>query len=122
MSHVLHIADDAFRVMTTLAAERKQTPEQLLRALLDAAWEEACAKYDAAFEQDAGWLAGAQAALAEADAGQVNSYRRGLTDDDGANGQLVGIHLSGFPPLIGGFVGDAHLSGIRTQFHANSMP
>jgi len=74
MGHVLHVTDDVFRVMTALAAERKQTPEELLRALLDAAWEEACAKYDAAFERDPEWLAGAREALAEADAGRVTSY------------------------------------------------
>lgn len=74
MSHVLQISDELYKMMTTLAAERNQSAEELIHDLLDSAWEEACARYDAAFEDSADWLDGAREALAQADVGQVTSY------------------------------------------------
>lgn len=55
MSHVLHLSDEKYQVMTTLASARGQTPEELVSTLLDEAWERECAKYDTAFHTDPGW-------------------------------------------------------------------
>lgn len=74
MSHVVHISDDKYQVAETLAAERGQTPEELIDTLLNEAWERECARYDAAFHDDPGWLEGAREALAEAAAGQTTFY------------------------------------------------
>ena len=74
MTHVLEIPDDRYQVLSSLAAERHQTPEEVLNALVDEEWERACAKYDAAFENDPEWAEGAREAMAESAAGQGTIY------------------------------------------------
>jgi hypothetical protein len=73
MVHTLQISDDNYQRMETLAAGRGQTPEELVRSLLDEAWERECAKYDAAFHTDPGWLETAREAEAGTE-GQATSY------------------------------------------------
>ncbi len=53
---------------------RGQTPEEFINSLLNEAWEQACAKYDAAFEQDPSWLEGAREALVQIEAGNSTVY------------------------------------------------
>ena len=67
MSHALHISDEHYQVMETLAAARGQTPEELVNTLLDEAWERECAKYDAAFHNDPDWKETAR----QAEAGEI---------------------------------------------------
>lgn len=74
MSRILHISDERYEAIEALARERGQTPEEFINSLLDEAWEQACAKYDAAFEQDALWLEGAREALAQLEAGNSTVY------------------------------------------------
>lgn len=74
MSRVIGLSDERYHVAEQLAAEHGQSPEELIASLPDAAWERACAPYDAAFRADASWLEGAREALAEADAGQVTAF------------------------------------------------
>jgi hypothetical protein len=74
MTHMLHISDEKFQVVETLAAERGQTAEELIDALVGEAWERACAKHDAAFQNDPDWLEGAREAAAEAAAGHATFY------------------------------------------------
>jgi hypothetical protein len=64
LGHVLHISDDTFHIMQTMAAERGQSPEELLDTLVDEAWEQECAKYDAAFQNDPDWQEAARKAEA----------------------------------------------------------
>jgi hypothetical protein len=73
MSHAVSMSDAAYQTMEALASQRGQTPEQLLSDLLAAAWEAACARYDAAFENDPAWLEGAREALEEAEADSVTA-------------------------------------------------
>ena len=72
MSHVLHIAlsDETYQAIATLAAGRGQTIEELVNNLVDDAWEQECAKYDAAFANDPGWQESARRASETAQAGQ----------------------------------------------------
>ncbi len=56
MSHVVHLSDEQYQIVEALAAAQKQTPEELIDALLARAWEELCATYDSAFEDDPSWL------------------------------------------------------------------
>jgi hypothetical protein len=73
MAHVLEIPDDRYHVLSSLAAERHQTPEEVLSALVDEEWQRACAKYDAAFGNDPEWVEGAREAMAAA--GQATIYQ-----------------------------------------------
>lgn len=74
MGHTLHVSEEKYHVIEALAAQRSQTPEELLNDLVDEAWERACAQYDAAFEDDPDWVEGAREALTEIGAGQANTY------------------------------------------------
>ncbi len=75
MTHVLRVEDDRFQVLSSLAEKRHQTPEEVLNALVDEEWERACAKYDAAFENDAEWAEGAREAMAQSASGQGTIYQ-----------------------------------------------
>ena len=72
MSHLLHIAlsDETYRAIATLAAGRGQSIEELLNSLVDDAWEQECAKYDAAFANDPDWQESARKASEAAQIGQ----------------------------------------------------
>lgn len=72
MSHLLQIAlsDETYHAIETLAAGRGQSIEELLNSLVDDAWEQECAKYDAAFANDADWQESARRASEAAQAGQ----------------------------------------------------
>lgn len=74
MSRVLRISEDRYSLLEQLAKERHQSVEEYLAALLDAAWEEECAKYDAAFENSPDWLEGAREALEEVRAGNTTFF------------------------------------------------
>ena len=74
MGRTLHVSEEKYHVIEALAAQRSQTPEELLNDLVDEAWERACAQYDAAFEDDPAWIEGAREALAETGAGQASTY------------------------------------------------
>lgn len=67
MTHQLTLSDDRYQTVVEMAAARGQTPEELLESLVDAAWEQACAPYDAAFENDPDWQASAREAVARGD-------------------------------------------------------
>src|SRR5260221_7121912 len=45
-----------------------------------------------------------------------------LMDNDGAGRQLGDVQLASPPPLIGGLVGDAGLSGGLAQLHTGRIP
>lgn len=64
MGRTINITDEEFAVAERLASGRGMSPEQLIQTLLDEAWEAECARYDAAFESDAGWQESARAAEA----------------------------------------------------------
>src|SRR5258706_2657730 len=68
------------------------------------------------------WRRGGGAGGKEPHPRHTGRARRGLTHNDGAGRQLVGIQLPRLPPLIGGFVGHAHLFGVRAQLHADRIP
>ncbi|HEU5199266.1 MAG TPA: hypothetical protein VFU32_06500 [Ktedonobacterales bacterium] len=72
MSHVLHIAlsDETYQAIATFAAGRGQSIEELLHSLVDDAWEQECARYDAAFANDPDWQESARKASEAAQAGQ----------------------------------------------------
>ena len=72
MGRTINMTDEEFTVAEWLASGRGMSPEQLIQTLLDEAWEAECARYDAAFENDAGWQESARAAEAgELPAGTV---------------------------------------------------
>lgn len=64
MGRAIQLSDEEFTVAERLASGRGISPEQLIQTLLDEAWEAECARYDAAFENDAGWQESARAAEA----------------------------------------------------------
>jgi hypothetical protein len=72
MSHLLQLSlsDETYQTMTSLAAGRGQSIEELLHSLVDDAWEQECAKYDAAFDNDPDWQESARKASEAAQAGQ----------------------------------------------------
>lgn len=74
MTYDLTLNDDRYRMVADLAAARGQTPEEVLASLVDEAWERECASYDAAFENDPDWIAGAQEAVDEVRAGKTSSF------------------------------------------------
>lgn len=72
MGRTINMSDEEFAVAERLASGRGISLEQLIQTLLDEAWEAECARYDAAFESDAGWQESARAAEAgELPAGAV---------------------------------------------------
>ncbi len=74
MTHQLTLSDDRYQTIVEMAAARRQTPDELLAALVDEAWERACAPYDAAFQNDPDWQASARAAAARSDEPQGDIY------------------------------------------------
>lgn len=64
MTHQFTVSDDRYQTLVEMAAARHQTPDELLAALVDEAWERACAPYDAAFQNDPEWQASAREAAA----------------------------------------------------------
>lgn len=62
MTDHITLNDDQQRIVTQLARAHGQTPEEWLENLINDAWESACAKYDAAFENDPDWQESAREA------------------------------------------------------------
>jgi hypothetical protein len=71
MTHVLHISDERYCAASAMAAGRGQTPEQLIDAVLDEAWERECARYDATFHDNPSWQQAAQ----DAESGRLTPGR-----------------------------------------------
>lgn len=67
MTHQLTVSDDRYQAVVEMAAARSQTPEELLTALIDEAWERTCAPYDAAFQNDPDWQESARTAAARSE-------------------------------------------------------
>lgn len=74
MTRQLTVSDDRYQALIEMAAARHQTPDELLAALVDEAWERACAPYDAAFQNDPDWQASAREAAARGDEPQGAVY------------------------------------------------
>lgn len=74
MTHQLTVSDDQYRALSEMAAARQQTPDELLAALVDEAWELACARNDDAFQNDPDWQASAREAAIHSDAPQGRVY------------------------------------------------
>lgn len=74
ITHQLSLSDDRYQTVVEMAAARSQTPQELLKQLIDEAWERACAPYDAAFQNDPGWRESAQMAATRSDAPASSGY------------------------------------------------
>lgn len=62
MSHAVHVSDETYQVIESLAREQGTTPEQLAESLL----KERLAERQAILRQNAEWAAGLDDALARA--------------------------------------------------------
>lgn len=75
MSHIIHLSDERYQIVASLAAEEKKTPEELINLLIDQKQREAeYALVDAAFDNDPDWHKGIQQAAAEAETHQGTIY------------------------------------------------
>lgn len=74
MAHTVALTDEAYAHLARLAESAGKEDTAYLTDLLAAAWEAACAPYDAAFERDESWLAGAQEALDEVARGEAQHF------------------------------------------------
>jgi len=72
MSQTLQLAvsEETYKALASLAAGQGETPETFINNLIDALWEQECAKYDAAFHDDPDWQESARKASEAAQAGQ----------------------------------------------------
>lgn len=70
----LTVSDETFALLTRLAESAGKEDAVYLAELIAAAWESACAPYDAAFDGDETWLAGAQEALDEIARGEARHF------------------------------------------------
>jgi predicted transcriptional regulator len=70
MSHAVHVSDETYRAIETLAREQGTTPEVLAETLL----KERLAEHEAILRQNAEWEAGLDEALAHAARGENPRY------------------------------------------------
>ena len=70
MSHAVHVSDETYRAIETLAREQGTTPEELAETLL----KERLAEHAAILRQNAEWAAGLDEALARAARGENPQY------------------------------------------------
>lgn len=74
MTRQLTLSEDRYQTIVEMAAARHQTPDELLAAIVDEAWERACAPYDAAFQNDPDWQVSAREAAARGNQPQSAIY------------------------------------------------
>lgn len=74
MSHSVTLSDETYDLLARLAKSTGKDDAAYLAEMVAAAWEAACAQYDAAFECDESWLAGAQEALDEVARGEAQHF------------------------------------------------
>lgn len=74
MAHIVTLSDETYDLLARLAESAGKDDATYLAELVAAAWEAVCAPYDAAFEQDEAWLAGAQEALDEVARGEAQHF------------------------------------------------
>lgn len=67
MTHQFSLSDDRYQAIVEIAAAQGKSPDAVLAALIDEAWERACAPYDVAFQNDPDWQATAREAAARSD-------------------------------------------------------
>lgn len=71
MAHSITVSDETFALLARLSESAGKEDSAYLTELTAAAWEAACAPYDAAFEGDESWLVGTQEALDEVARGEA---------------------------------------------------
>lgn len=74
MSHSVTLSDETYDLLARLAESTGKDAAAYLAEMVAAAWEAVCAQYDAAFERDESWLAGAQEALDEIARGEAQQF------------------------------------------------